>query len=208
MALKKKRATIPSMSKLANGQPGTINSEEVYLDNMKDIIQVVQQSPGRQAAYKNANLRYGYQGIRNGMCSFYHRNGRTSTKELYKNGRIVNAKFWDDQGKKQRLEVKDFYDNSTMPQYKGGDVSAFIAANVKYPKEAFRQGIQGRVVIQFAVDTDGTIVDYEIKKSLGSKEINEEVIRVVRLLNHQFTPGISHNRITKMYFTLPVSFKY
>jgi TonB family protein len=187
---------------------GKINSEEIFLSNMKDIIAVVQQDSLMLSSYKSANLRYGYNGIRNGECNWYHRNGRMSTKELYKNGRIISAEFWDEQGNSQQIEVVNFYDNSTMPQYKGKDVSAFIATNLQYPKEAIKQGIQGRVVIQFAVDVDGTIVDYEIKKSLGSKEIDAEAIRVVRLLNHQFKPGISHNRVTKMYFALPIRFSH
>lgn len=186
---------------------GKVNSEEVYMDNIQDIIHVIQSDSTIRSFYRNAKLRDGYDGIKNGTCSWYYGNGQMSTRELYENGKIVSADFWDEQGKSQQIGVKNFYDNSTMPQFKDGDITAFIAANLEYPKKAAKQGIEGRVVIQFAVDTDGTIVDCEIKKSLGSKEIDEEVIRVVRLLNYQFTPGISHNRIAKMYFTLPVSFK-
>ena len=187
---------------------GNIGSEEVYLDSMKDIIAVVQQDSTIRSFYKNAKLRDGYDGIKNGTCSWYHRNGKRSTKELYKNGRIISAEFWDEQGNSQQIAVTEFYNNTVFPKYKGKDFSTFIAANLEYPKEAIKQGIEGREVIKFAVASDGTIVDYEIKKSLGSKEIDAEAIRVVKLLNHQFTQGMGHNRPAKIYFTLPLNFRH
>lgn len=186
---------------------GSVNSEEVYLDDVTDMLRILQQDSTMMSFYKHMKLRNGYRGIKNGICTWYHSNGQMSTKEWYKNGKIEKAEFWDEAGNAQQVEVTDVYENTVFPQYKGKDLQAFIASTVQYPQKAWKQGIQGRVVIQFAVASDGSIVDIEIKKSLGSKEIDAEAIRVVKLLNDQFTPGKGHNRPAKIYMALPLNFR-
>lgn len=185
---------------------GKMDSKEFFLNDMEDIVGVIERDSVIRSQYKNQSKRHGYNGIRHGLSTFYYGNGQESAKEIYKHGRIMSAKFWNAQGGIEMKEIKDVYENTTFPQF-NGDVSKFIAKNMVYPQAAIKQGIHGKEVIQFAVDIDGSIVDYEIKKSLGSKEIDEEAIRVIRLLNHKFTPGLSHNRIVKIYFTLPINFQ-
>ena len=69
----------------------------------------------------------------------------------------------------------------TMPSFPGGDkeLFKFLSQNVKYPVIAQENGIQGRVICQFVVNKDGSIVDVEIVRSVDPS-LDKEAIRVIR----------------------------
>lgn len=72
------------------------------------------------------------------------------------------------------------------PFYKGGDkaMSDFIRKNLKYPKPAYDQKIQGMVVLRCEIDFKGLVTDVKVLKSLGGG-CDEEAVRVARLLEFQ-----------------------
>ncbi len=91
----------------------------------------------------------------------------------------------------------------TFPVYKNGGsegLNDFIRANLKYPDSLQKNG---RVVVQFTVDTIGRVKDIVILKSLEI-EADKEVIRVVSLL--EFIPGRHINKAIEGKMTLPISF--
>ena len=67
------------------------------------------------------------------------------------------------------------------PEYPGGPAECmkFLSKNIRYPKKARENGIQGRVVVQFYVETDGSIDDIKIVNSV-SWELNDEAKRVIK----------------------------
>lgn len=75
------------------------------------------------------------------------------------------------------------------PSYPGGwdDFYAFLGKNLKYPPQAKRLGIEGRVTVEFVIEKDGSITDLKVIKGLGAG-LDEETIRVFNLLP-KFNPG-------------------
>ena len=94
-----------------------------------------------------------------------------------------------------------------MPEYPGGPAECmkFLAQNIRYPKKARENGIQGRVVVQFVVDKDGSIDDIKIVMSV-SWELNDEAKRVVKRMP-KFKPGTIGGEPVRMRFTMPIMFR-
>lgn len=102
------------------------------------------------------------------------------------------------------------YDNLSAderPQYPGGDAAIlrFIAQNLKYPVTAMEQGVQGRVVVDFVVEKDGSMSNVKVVRSVDSA-LDKEAIRVVRGLS-RFTPGTKNGQPVRARYTLPITFR-
>lgn len=77
-----------------------------------------------------------------------------------------------------------------MPVYKDSEAAliTFLGSNIKYPEAAEKAGVEGITVMSFVVETDGTITNIEIVKSL-SPETDQEAVRVVKLTSGSWIPG-------------------
>ena len=82
---------------------------------------------------------------------------------------------------------------------------SFLARNIKYPKEAMRKGIQGRVITNFIVNKDGTISNIVVKEGVN-KQLDAEAIRVLSKMP-KWKPGKNNGEIVRVNFTLPVTFR-
>lgn len=85
----------------------------------------------------------------------------------------------------------------------------FIYANIQYPAIARENGVEGNVVVQFVVNTDGTVQDVKVMRDIGAG-CGEEAIRVVGLMNNmkdRWIPGKQRGRPVRVMFTLPIRFK-
>ena len=94
-----------------------------------------------------------------------------------------------------------------MPKYPGGlaECMKFLSKNIQYPKKARENGTQGRVVVQFVVDKDGSIDDIKIVKSV-SWELNDEAKRVIKKMP-KWKPGTIGGEPARMQSTLPIMFR-
>ncbi len=81
----------------------------------------------------------------------------------------------------------------------------FIFENLKYPQTAKDANIEGTVVVQFYVDTDGSIIEPTIVKGLGSG-CDEEVLRMMKEMP-TWIPGIKDGKAVKVEMNLPIQFK-
>lgn len=94
-----------------------------------------------------------------------------------------------------------------MPQFPGGEkeLLKYISNNIRYPQIATENGIQGKVVVKFVVETDGSVGNVQILQG-RDRSLDEEAIRVIKTLP-KWVPG-RHNGIpVRVYFTLPVRFQ-
>lgn len=85
----------------------------------------------------------------------------------------------------------------------------FIYANIKYPVEAIKNDIQGRVTLRFTVNTDSTISNIEILRDIGGG-CGEEAKRVIECMNSlpvKWIPGSQGVRNVNVWYTLPIVFK-
>lgn len=95
---------------------------------------------------------------------------------------------------------------STEPEFPGGKSAClrFIAENLQYPKQAQMTGEQGRVIVGFFVEEDGSITNVEIEHSVGPFT-DKEALRVVGLMP-KWTPGMKGGKPVRVKAFLPVMF--
>ena len=89
-----------------------------------------------------------------------------------------------------------------------GDLNTFrawVQKNIKYPAEAFRNGEQGRVVLSFVVEKDGSVSNIQILQTPG-KAFSEETRRVVAA-SPKWKPGEQRGEKVRVRYTLPVDFR-
>lgn len=94
-----------------------------------------------------------------------------------------------------------------MPEYPGGDklMMDFIQKNIKYPEYERENDIQGRVVVGFVVNEDGSLSNIKVKLPV-SPGIDEEAIRIVKSFP-KFNPGEQRGKPVRVQFNLPIAFK-
>lgn len=94
-----------------------------------------------------------------------------------------------------------------MPQFPGGDqqLLKFIANAIKYPVIAQENGIQGRVVVSFVVNRDGTVVDAEVVRGVDPS-LDREAIRVVNTMP-KWKPGMQRGKPVRVKYTVPIMFR-
>lgn len=94
-----------------------------------------------------------------------------------------------------------------MPEFPGGmpELMKFLQENVKYPEEAMKNGIQGRVLIQFIVEKDGSISEAKVIKKVNEL-LDAEALRVIGEMP-KWTPGKQKGQEVRVKFVLPVTFR-
>ncbi len=105
-------------------------------------------------------------------------------------------------------EEQVFYIVEDMPTFNGGDPAVefrkYIAQNLRYPEIAAENGISGRVIVQFAVNTNGRVVDAVVVAGVDPA-LDKEAIRVV-MSSPPWTPGKQRGKEVKVLFTFPINF--
>ncbi len=86
-----------------------------------------------------------------------------------------------------------------------GDINAYLTRNLRYPDMAHSNNIEGRVIIKFVVNEDGSVSDLVVARGIGGG-CDEEALRVVRGMP-KWKPGKMNGRAVKVYFNLPIVFK-
>lgn len=104
-------------------------------------------------------------------------------------------------------ETKVFDVVEQMPQFPGGPSALFeyLSKNIKYPVVAEENGVQGRVIVTFVVERDGSITDVKVVKSVDSS-LDKEAQRVVRSMPH-WIPGRQNCSAVRVKYTVPVTFR-
>ena len=94
-----------------------------------------------------------------------------------------------------------------MPEYPGGmkEMLKFLQENVKYPVNAIKNNVQGRVIVQFVVEKDGTLTEFKVARSVDP-DLDAEALRVLQTMP-KWKPGMQKGQVVRVKFTVPVSFK-
>ena len=103
-------------------------------------------------------------------------------------------------------ETQIFQVVENMPEFPGGRsaLMKYLATNIKYPPYAKEAGIQGRVFINFVVETNGAITAVKVLRGIGGG-CDEEAIRVVKDMP-KWKPGMQRGKPVRVSFNLPVKF--
>ena len=94
-----------------------------------------------------------------------------------------------------------------MPQFPGGQdaLFSFLQKNVKYPEKAEYKGIEGRVVVTFIIETDGSVNDVEVASPVHEL-LDSEAIRVVKSMKG-WIPGKQNGKPVRVKYTIPITFR-
>jgi len=108
---------------------------------------------------------------------------------------------------KHEEENKVFDVVEQMPSFPGGmgALMSWLGQNIKYPVIAAENGVQGRVIVQFVVEKDGSITDVKVAKSVDPS-LDKEAARVVKAMPH-WIPGKQNGSAVRVKYTVPVTFK-
>ena len=98
-------------------------------------------------------------------------------------------------------------DNTQAVEFPGGmaECLKFIGKNIKYPTIAQENGVHGRVIIQFVVNQDGSIVDPVVMRSV-EPYLDKEALRVIKMMP-KWKPGKQRGKAVRVKYTVPVTFK-
>ena len=94
-----------------------------------------------------------------------------------------------------------------MPEFPGGAAAMmrYLQENIKYPPEAAKNNIEGRVIVQFVIDETGQVGEVKVVRPV-SEELDAEAVRVVKTFP-KFEPGRQDGEAVSVWYTLPVMFK-
>lgn len=94
-----------------------------------------------------------------------------------------------------------------MPAFPGGqnELMTYLGKNIKYPTIAQENGTQGRVIIQFVVERDGSITDVRVARGVDPY-LDKEAVRVIQSMP-KWIPGKQNGKAVRVKFTVPVMFK-
>lgn len=162
----------------------------------------------------------------NGTYVLYHPNGNVAEKGNYVNGEkagnwlgnYLNGQHWYEENYKNGVLSKGVsYDSlgrnyvytqlKQNAEFAGGDQAfySFLNKNMRYPVEAQRPKIQGRVFMSFAIEANGNISNIKVLKS-PNHLLSAEAIRVIGEMNGKWTPGKLRGQFEKTTYNIPLTF--
>ena len=95
-----------------------------------------------------------------------------------------------------------------MPEFPNGGMAGlmqYLSKNIKYPTIAQENGTQGRVIVQFVVNRDGSIVDAKVLRGVDPY-LDKEAIRVISSMP-KWKPGMQRGKAVRVKYTVPVMFR-
>jgi len=94
-----------------------------------------------------------------------------------------------------------------MPEFPGGmpECMKFLGKNIKYPQISQENGVQGRVIVQFVVNKDGSIVDPVVVRGVDPY-LDKEALRVIAMMP-KWKPGKQRGKPVRVKYTVPVMFR-
>ena len=94
-----------------------------------------------------------------------------------------------------------------MPEFPGGmkELMTYLKDNIKYPKAAQDKKVEGRVIVQFVIEKDGTPTEFNVLRSVDP-DLDKEALRVLGNMP-KWKPGMQKGQAVRVKYTVPVSFK-
>lgn len=94
-----------------------------------------------------------------------------------------------------------------MAEFPGGEEAliSYLSSSISYPEEAKKEGIEGKVFVNFVVEKDGSIGEVKIKRGIGGG-CDEEAIRVIKEMP-KWEPATQRNKEVRLEMNLPINFK-
>ncbi|OCX51213.1 hypothetical protein BEL04_21155 [Mucilaginibacter sp. PPCGB 2223] len=122
--------------------------------------------------------------------------------EKYDNGKLLSGQAADSTG-----AVVNYTQRRIEPAFNGGEdaFDNFLVENIRYPVNARRNNVQGKVFIRFLVEKDGRLTSFKVLNNGGSDELAQEALRVLKK-SPKWKPGIFYGRAVVVEYTVPLNF--
>jgi protein TonB len=110
------------------------------------------------------------------------------------------------QTKENKSKDGVYYEVEVMPEYPGGETALMndLIGAIKYPEEARKNGIQGKVYVSFVVNEQGKVTNAKIERGV-EPSLDKESLRVVNGLK-TWKPGKEKGKIVKVAYTIPINY--
>lgn len=94
-----------------------------------------------------------------------------------------------------------------LPEFPGGlqALSDYLRDNIKYPEACRKDSIQGRVIISFVVEKDGSISSAEVIKSVH-EQLDAEALRVISAMP-KWKPGKQRGKVVRVEYAIPIKYR-
>jgi hypothetical protein len=147
--------------------------------------------------------RYSAGKKQHGKWQYFHSNGQLASLETYNNGTRIDKQYYDEQGSK----ISDTTDHDREASFPGGLKAwgNYLLKHLYFPSNyKFTNADQAVVVVEFAVNEDGSVSEVTVMSSLHP-DFDKIAVDVISH-SPKWTPTISHNRKIKDYHSQPVTF--
>lgn len=134
--------------------------------------------------------------------------GRGFLAELPKGSLASNISDEEERSPEPNTSDEILKSAARMPTFPNGDaaLNSFINKNLRYPRTAKENGVQGKVLVQFVVEKDGHVGEVKIARGIDT-DLDNEAVRVCKMLP-RFNPGLNADGTpVRVWYTLPVYFK-
>jgi TonB family protein len=160
----------------------------------------VSYNSGFKSVYEEGNIK---SGVKEGQWegNYGSKEHSISFTETFKNGKFISGQSTDEYNKTSNYTIYE-----APPQYVGG-IEAFyryLSQNIRYPYQARRNNITGRVICQFVVEKDGSLSGFKVARS-PDNELSREALRVLKQ-SPNWIPGIQHGQPVRVLYTIPINF--
>ena len=132
----------------------------------------------------------------------------TTVQSSEENNEAVEIKYVEPVVEEEEPEEEEIFQVVEDPPAFPGGMGAlmkFLGKNINYPPIAAENGVQGRVIVQFVVNKDGTVVDPTVLRSVDPY-LDKEAIRVIKLMP-KWKPGMQRGKAVRVKYIVPVAFK-
>jgi TonB family protein len=168
-------------------------------------VQLVKNGNGKFVDYETGLLSSEgsyLNGLKQGEWKGTFEKGSYRYTENYKNGELISGISYDNQG-----QATTYTELEILPDPDGGmnEFLRYLTRSLRYPKIARKKGIEGKVLVQFYLNKDGSISDVVIDKGIGGG-CDEEAMRVVSECP-DWKPAIHRGQQLRVKMTLPIVFK-
>lgn len=122
-------------------------------------------------------------------------------KEIYEHGKMISGESTD-----QQNVTVTYTKSAVQPEFKGGinNFYKYLGHSIRYPPNCVRMGIQGVVLLNFAVEKDGSLHGIRVI-NYANEELAAEALRILRK-SPLWTPGMMRGRKVKVAYNVPISF--
>ena len=200
--------------KLVNYKGVVVDKDGKAVEGAEFFIDEDHKLPQGQSYITGKNGNFSFKAFDNAkMIVIWKKDGKmmgvpvTVNKENNSNMKIVMDREWQnppaDDPDNPVFEVVE-----TMPEYPNGGMPGmmeFLSKNIRYPVNAQKNGTQGRVTVQFIVNTDGSISNIGILRRVDP-ELDGEAVRVISAMP-KWKPGMQKGKPVRVKYTVPVMFR-